>query len=132
MSPDAVAWSDWPARRTPRRAAVAAVVIVGTVGVVLVLDPLLAVVGAVVLLSATAEILLPSRYSLDADGVTIGRALWSRRQPWSKLQGWSPAPDGFVLQGAGSRALLRRRRTLRLRCPTQQVAVAAALHRHLG
>ncbi len=131
MSADELAWSDWPARRTPGRAGVAAGVIGLTVAVVLVLDPLLAVVGALLMIGATAEVLLPSRYRLSPEGVTVGRALWSRQLPWSKVQGWSPAPDGFVLHGAGSRALMRRRRTLRLRCAHQRQAVAALLQRYL-
>lgn len=135
MSPerpnDALTWTDWPAERTPGRAVLAAAVIVAAVGVVLWVDPLLALVGAVLLVGATAEVLLPSRYALDAAGVHVGRALWSRRVPWSQLQGWAPAPAGFVLYGAGSHTFLRRRRTLRLHCPKHRDAVAAVLHRRL-
>ncbi len=128
---ESLTWSDWPARRAPARSLVAAIAMVTVLGAVLALDPLLALVGALLLLSATAEGLLPSRYRLDHAGVHIGRALWSRRVSWSQLQGWTPAPDGFHLQGAGSHALLRRRRTLNLHCPHNRDAVAALLHRYL-
>ncbi len=124
-------WVDWPARRAPRRALLTGVVIALTVLGLLALDPLMALVGALLLLGATAEVLLPSHYRLDDRGVTIDRALWSRQVPWSKFQGWSPAPEGFLLHGAGSRALLRRRRTLRLHCPHHQDGVEAVLLRCL-
>ncbi len=130
--PPELSWSDWPARRDPRRAALAAGVIGVTVAVVLLVDPLMAPVGAVLLVGATAEVLLPTRYRLDADGVHIARALWNRRVRWSGLERWSPAEDGFVLHGQGSRALLRRRRTVRLHCPGRQDPVAALLQEHLG
>jgi hypothetical protein len=129
--PGSLAWSDWPARRSPLRAIIAATAIGVTVALVMVMDPLLGVVGALLLIGATAEELLPSKYELSESGVRIGRALWSREVTWSKLRGWAPAPDGFVLQGAGSHPILRRRRTIRLHCPNQQEAVAALLNRYL-
>ena len=123
----ALSWTDWPASRARGRAAAATAVIAVTVVVVATLDPWLAVLGGAALLASTAEALLPLRYTLSDDGVELRGWFTARRVAWADLASWSRAPDGFVLQGRGRSPFLRRRRSVRLRCPGRESAVSSYL-----
>ena len=109
-------WTDWPARRMPGRAAFAAVVALTTTALVATVDLPLAMIGLALLAAATAEALLPTTYTLDAEGVTAATALGRKRVRWRQLRGWARIADGFALQGAGRTGLSRRRRSLVLHC----------------
>ena len=115
MQRDPLTWTDWPARRRPARSAFAGLVVCLAVGAVALTDPVLAVFGSALLLAATGEVLLPTRYTIDAGGVRLEGLLIHREHPWSHFAGWRPAPDGYALEGAGRMAFQRRRRSLRLR-----------------
>ena len=103
------------ARPPPARAAFAGLVVFLSVGAVAMSDPVLGVFGAALLLAATGEVLLPTRYTLDADGVRLEGLLIHREHLWSHFTGWREVADGVVLEGGGRLAFQRRRRTLRLR-----------------
>ena len=124
-------WRDWPAQRQRLRAAGAAAVILLSAGAVSLVDPLLAVVGVVAMAAAVAEVLLPTRYQLSDDGVTLHNPLRSRHHPWRHFASCRQVPDGVALAGAGPAALLRRRRELTLRCPGQEELVLATVRAHL-
>ena len=125
-------WTDWPATRAPGRALLATALILTTVAIVLPIDGWLAIIGALLLVRATAEVLLPARYTLDADGVRIARPLSGQVLGWSQLTGWSPISDGYQLVGTGRHPLVRHRRSARLHCPAHHDDVGALLQRHLG
>ncbi|MBX2802362.1 MAG: hypothetical protein KTR31_32080 [Myxococcales bacterium] len=110
----------------------ALIVIVVTTGAVANLDPWLAVAGAAMLVMATGEVLLPTRYELSTEGVAVLGTFSRRRQDWSRVAGWRAVPEGFVLVGQGSRPVLRRRRTLTLRCAEDRGSVARHLARHVA
>ena len=126
-----VEWSDWPARRRPAVSIFAAVVIAVAVGAAASWDPWIAVVGAAALVLATSEVLLPTRYRLDPDGVHLQRPFQHRHIPWDRVRGFVRTDVGFVVQGRGSRPLLARRYTATLRCPGREDAVARVLAMHV-
>jgi len=125
-------WTDWPARRSPGRAGFAAAVVVGSVAVIAPMEPVLAALGAALLLGATGEVLLPTRYTLDDEGVETATLLGRRRRPWSQLGAWRASGDGFSVDGSGPARILRRRRAVRLRSPADAAAVAGWLTERLG
>ena len=104
----------------------AGVIVVTSVSIAM-LDPLLAAVGTVALLAAVSEVLLPTTYTLSEDGVRADNGLRKRRHPWRHFRGWQTTTGGIVLLGEGPGRLIRRRRTLLLRCPDNAEAVTAKL-----
>ena len=133
MAPSpALVWTDWPARRTPLRAGFAAAVIAAAVAAVGASEPTLAVVGGALLLGATSEVLLPTRYTVDAEGVETRNPLGARRRPWAQLAGWRRIGADFAVDGGGPAGLLRRRRAVVLRAPVDASAVEDQLLERLG
>ncbi len=126
-----ITWTDWPARRQPLRSVAALVVIVAVVVAIVPLDPWLAVVGAVVLVISTSEALLPTPYQRAPGGVKITRPFTRRSAAWGRFRGFAPTEDGFVLLGAGSRPVLRRLRTVQIRCVEGRASVARWLDAQL-
>lgn len=95
-------------------------------------DAWLGVVSGVVLVLATAEVLFPTRYALDSEGVHVAGAFSQRHEPWSRFTGVRRVREGFLLLGRGSRPVLRRHRTRLLRCSDEREAVQQVLDQHLG
>ena len=127
LSPTEISWRDWPARRRPKASLAAAGVTSLAVYLVAQVDVALAILGAILLLTATAEALLPTRYTLSPEGLALRGLLRGRRHPWSHFQRFHARAGAIYLEGAGSRALIRRRRSLWLHCPGREAAVTAAL-----
>ena len=125
-------WTDWPARRSPARAGFAAAVVLGSVAAIAPIEPVLAALGAALLLGATGEVLLPTRYTLDSEGVETSTPLGRRRRAWSQLGRWRATPEGFAVDGEGPAGILRRQRALRLRAPSDPAAVEGWLIERLG
>ena len=122
-----VIWRDWPAQRQRHRALLAAVLIVLTSVSIAVIEPMIAAIGSIALLAAVSEVLLPTTYTLSAEGVSIDNILRKRHHPWRHFRGWRPAPAAVMLLGDGPAALIRRRRSLLLRCPNNTAQVIEAL-----
>ena len=125
-------WTDWPARRQPRRAAFAALIIAVGTGAVAALDPWLGFVGALLLLTATAEVLLPTRFEVDDSGVEAANAFRRARRTWDRFGSWHATAEGFQLVGASHRPFLRRRASVELRCPGHTDEIEVLLEQHLG
>ncbi len=128
---ETVSWTDWPARRQPGRAVLAAGIVVLAIGSVATVDRWLAFLGAILLLSSVGEWLLPTRFELDAEGVRVRGLLRSANRPWARLLDWRQVPGGFWLPGRSSSRLLRRMRGVLLRCPGREDEVVAVLEAHL-
>ena len=122
-----VIWRDWPAQRQRQRALIVAVLIVLTSVSIAIIEPMIAAIGSIALLAAVSEVLLPTTYTLSPEGVAIDNLLKKRRHPWRHFRGWRPAPDAVILLGDGPAALIRRRRSLLLRCPDNTAQVIEAL-----
>lgn len=116
-SQDSLLWSDWPARRDPGRAALAGVVVVAAVVAIATIEPWLAVVGGALLLGAVSEALLPARYRVDAEGVSVDRGLGRRQLRWERVDELVRHPDGILVRARGARRWLARRHDLLLRHP---------------
>lgn len=128
---DLLVWTDWPARRRPARAIAAATLILASVFVFMTVNFVYGVVAAFVLMTVSAEILLPTRFSLSADGVEAFNIFRHARRPWARFHGWRKAEDGFYLAGRAPMGFLARRRSLWLPCPDLQDEVASLLETHL-
>ena len=127
-----ITWTDWPAKRRPGRTAFAAAVVLATTAWVVTMDPVLGFVGTMLLLAALREGLFPTRFQLSDAGVKVDNPLLSRERPWDRFAGWSRVADGYLLDGVGRTALLRRRYDVVLRCPERLADVAAELEARLG
>ncbi|MFT5681304.1 MAG: hypothetical protein ACI8RZ_002210, partial [Myxococcota bacterium] len=112
-----VTWRDWPAQQQRGRAILVGVMIVATSVGVAILDPMIAAVGSVALVAAVSEVLLPTTYTLSSDGVSVNNVLRKRQHPWRHFRGWRTTPGRIVLLGEGPAGIIRRRRTVLLRCP---------------
>ncbi|MEN0064439.1 MAG: hypothetical protein AAGA48_19990 [Myxococcota bacterium] len=126
-APPPLRWTDWPARRQPVRSAASALVIGCTAAAVGLVDGWLALVAVGVLVWATSDVLIPATYTVDDRGLTVARALVSRRHGWSRFTGYRSTDEGFVLLGRGHHRALRQSRTVLLRCDEERGRVRAAL-----
>ena len=95
-------------------------------------DIIYGVIAAFVLLTVSAEVLLPTRFKISEDGVEAFNLFRHARRPWARFQDWRRAKDGFYLNGQGSVAFLARRRSLWLPCPALRAEVEAMLETHLS
>lgn len=127
-----LSWTDWPARRRPRRAAFAASVVVGSVGLAASIDPVVGFVGALLLLASVRDGLFPTRFRLSEAGVEIRNPLLVRSRDWGGVGGWVRGAGAVTLLGRGRSGYLRRRRALVLRCPDHFEEVTAMLQDRLG
>jgi len=108
-------------------------VIVVTIATLAQFDFVLSVIGLVVLILAGSEVFFPSQYTLcDEEGVVFNNFIRRRRQPWRTFQGWTATSEGYVLNGSGRAAILRRRRTIVLRCPECSAKVEPFLIRNIS
>ena len=122
-----VNWRDWPAQRQRGRAGLAGGIIVLASVSVAVIDPLLAAICTIAMVAAVSEVLLPTTYRLSGEGVAVDTVLSKRAHPWRHFKAWQVLPTGVALQGDGPGRLIRRRRSLLLRCPDNAEAVQEAL-----
>jgi len=109
----------------------ALLVITITAGTIASFDPILAVLGAAGLIMVCSEILLPTRYTLSADGAFLSNPLYRKTVRWSHIQEYKSTSEGFWLEGKGRLSITRRRRALRLRCPGREEDVAQTLRNYL-
>lgn len=96
------------------------------------MDRFLAVLGVVLLVGATAEVLLPARLTLDDAGVRLSNLVRRRQLRWSQVRGWRRVPDGALLLGSGPAPIIQRRRTLLLRTEGEHPELLARLQDRLG
>lgn len=127
-----ITWTDWPAPRLGMRALAAGLVIV-VVGVAATLmQPMAGIVAAALMLSASGEALLPTTYTLDAEGLRLRRFLVNQELSWAELHRWRAASGGFILFWPSRSRWRRSRRPVLLRCPGREEEVRSWLISHLG
>lgn len=125
-------WTDWPAARSPGKAAFAVIVVAVFSVMVVTVDWLLGLVGTLLLLSSVSDFLFPTRFELTEQDVRVRNLLRSVNRRWDRLGDWRARPGGFAIAGRSPSKLLRRLRGVDLRCPGQEVEVERLLRRHLG
>ncbi len=132
LSASPLQWSDWPAPRLGWRAALAGAVVVVVGALAALYDPLAGLVSTLLLVVSTGEVLLPSEYRLDAEGVEVRRLLGNRALRWDELSGWRAARGGFLLLRPQVSRWRRSRQPLLLRCPGREDEVRSWLILALG
>ena len=88
--------------------------------------------AALILLTATAEALLPTRFTVSESGVEAVNLFRSVKRPWVRFESWREGPSGYYLRGQGPIGFLARRRSIWLPCPGEDDAVRRLLEQHLG
>lgn len=135
-SPDGfLTWRVWSARRRPVAATAAAVFVVAlAVGVHFSFDsPMYPVLTVLVLSSALCPYYLPTRFTLDGEGITINSLLGCRKKLWSRLAAYFPNGDDGVLVGLLPRGnLLSATRGIYLAYKDNREVVLAYLAQHLA
>ena len=96
------------------------------------LSPIYGGIAAFVLLTITAEVLLPTRFTLSGEGVEAFNLFRHARRPWARFGGWRNTSDGFQLEGDGPIGFIARRRSIFLSHPEDTSAVEALLSQQLG
>lgn len=114
-------WTDWPARQMPGRAGAAGLVILLSLLMLGSVDPWLVPLTALVLVGATAEALLPTRYTVDEQGARADRLLSHRVLPWDRVARVQVRGGDLLLCSKGARPWLARRHDLLLRQPPTAV-----------
>jgi hypothetical protein len=125
-------WTDWPAARAPGRAVLVVLVIAVVSVMVVAVDPLLGLVGTLLLLSSVSDFLFPTRFALTEEGIRVRNLLRAAHRRWDRLGVWGARPGGFAIAGRSPSRLLRRLRGVELRCPGREAEVEAVLARRLG
>jgi hypothetical protein len=97
--PAALTWTAHPARRRPHHVALVAAVVRLTCSVVIssLESFFLAALAAVVLVIAVAPFLLPTRYTLDDEGVEERRMLRRRTRRWADLRRVQIGPEAALV-----------------------------------
>lgn len=122
--PRPLVWTDWPAGRMPERSTLAGLVILAALVTLAGVEPWLVPVAALVLVGSTSEVLLPTRYEVDAEGARASRLLSHRHLPWPRVAGVETLGEDLMLRSKGARPWLARRHDLRLRRPPPAVVNA--------
>jgi hypothetical protein len=107
---------------------VAAVLLLATVGAVTSFGPGWGLLAVLLLMMATGDALLPTRFELGPDGVRVDHPFRRARRGWDAYGGWRPATDGFWLARRGP----LRARGLLIRCPGREDEVEAGLRAWMG
>ena len=101
----------------PGRAALASFVILATILVMTSMGWVYGILAALVLLRVGSEVLFPTRYEVNAEGVSITNPLRILRKPWSQYRHWRPHGQGILLRGRSSIPWLAERRSIVLAAP---------------
>ena len=124
-------WTHWPAQRSPLRAFFAVLVVLVSIAGFSSVEWMYGVVAAFVLLTATSESLLPTRFRVSDEGVEAFNLFRRVRRPWSRFESWQRGDQGYFLRGQGPLSLIARRRSLWLPCPELYEPVGGFLENHL-
>jgi hypothetical protein len=97
--PRPLSWRSVPSLEYPGRSVVALAALGATAAAIYFLwqSPVLAVVGAVVLLASLHGHFLPRRYELDDEGVTVSVMWWNKRRPWDHFHAYYADRFGVML-----------------------------------
>lgn len=92
-------WVDHPARQAPGRLAITTfVLLIAALALVLIERSVpLALAGLAVLLGAIAPFLLPTRYTLSAQGVSMQSRLSRKHRSWEELRRWQEDRNGILV-----------------------------------
>lgn len=98
-TPPSLSWRAWPLVECPGRSALAAVMVAGTAAAIYFVwdSALFAVLGAVVLALSLHGHLLPRRYRLDDDGVSVSAIRFKKRRPWDYFHSYYADRLGVML-----------------------------------
>lgn len=92
-------WVDHPARNSPLKLAFTTfVVLLCALGLVMLEGSVpLALAGVVILLAAISPFLLPTRFTLNQQGVTQRSRLTFKQRPWQDLKRWQEDRNGILV-----------------------------------
>ena len=116
----------------PLRSSFAGIVLVMCIAYMMQLSLWLSIIVGAALLHALAEVLLPSSYHMDDEGVSSNALLKIARRRWEDFSGFHSTKEGFFLEGRGKLRWLRQKRSMMLRCPENRAQVEQWLNSRLG
>jgi len=107
-------------------------VILATIAAIVPLDPWLALLGALLLVGACSEVMVPTRFELSTEGVRLRSVFRTVDKDWQRFGGWGACAEGFFLRGRTRSRFLQRRGAVRLSCPGREQDVEDLLRSVLG
>ncbi|MEE2788386.1 MAG: hypothetical protein VX589_13670 [Myxococcota bacterium] len=124
-------WVDWPARRLPLRTGIVGVIIVSASLWAYLEHPAYGLLALLVLLSTAAPELFPTKYRLTPTTVSIRNPFKVTTRPWAAFEQSQVSAFGVLLTYRSRVRILRRVRSVFLRCPGQKEEVIAYVNQHL-
>ncbi len=96
---DILCWRAWSAARRPTVAIVVAIFLLGLVIAVHIAyrNAIYPVMTFIVLAGAVCPYYLPTRFTVDQEGITVSSLLGKRKKLWRSLKAYFPDGDGGVL-----------------------------------
>jgi fatty acid desaturase len=131
--PQTLSWSVHRARETPAKTWLAGVFIfVFLTFVAVFFEPVLALLGAVVLFIALNAYFLPVTVTFHDRGVTIDKRLFKAEYQWSQFRRWVRTSGGIVLSPFSRKSYLDNFRGVHLMLPADDSAIVAYLERRFA
>ena len=126
-------WTVHKLRESPAKSLLAGFFILAFIAFsVYAFGPLLALVAVTVFAAALNTWYLPVSYTLDRDGVTVDKRVFSHTYPWEQFRRWFRTNNGVVLSPFARRTFLDTFRGVHLLLPAEPEPALDYLSRRLG
>jgi len=131
--PETLEWRAWPLVNRPAAsgALIIFILAVSAYSVVSFGHAVYGVIALVVLFGAVTDLLLPTAYRLDAEGVTVRLPFQTRRRKWEEFRYFATGAKVMLLTNSADLDSRSARRGQLLRAPENLDEVRAFVARHL-
>ena len=114
---------DWPAKRQPYRSLFAITIALLGIAAASTAHWILGIAAAMLLISSLGEVLLPTRYRINSDGISIVGLHALTHKNWTDIKGSQLVDAGILVIGKQSSRFAFRRNKWLIRCRENQETV---------
>ncbi len=133
VNSQSLSWTVHRARETPLKTLLAVLFVLSFLGFVVVFfEPVLALVGAIVLLLALNSYFLPVTFTFHQRGLTVDKRLFKAEYQWSQFRRWLRTSGGIVLSPFSQPSWLDNFRGVHLLLPEDDSAIVDWLQRQFA